>query len=156
MKTSTLFGLEDKIFKLPGLYAMWTCLFIGNLVTLLIDDTVGPSRDFNIWANGISVLYCGFAGLNNIYGNGLPSTMLVTIGPIHEYAYWLLFAYFKPDNVLGEHPLGVMNWVNTVLVGFFTLDMIVKTWYTTLYPTSYKQYVLETTQNSVSQREETA
>ena len=156
MKTSTLFGLEDKIFKLPGLYAMWTCLFIGNLVTLLTDDTVGPSRDFNIWANGISVLYCGFSGLNNIYGNGLPSTMLVTIGPIHEYAYWLLFAYFKPDKVLGDHPLGVMNWVNTVFVGLFTLDMLVKTWYTTLYPTSYKQYVLETTQNSVSQRDETA
>ena len=153
MKPSTLFGLEDKILKLPGLYAMWTCLFISNFITLLSDDTVGASRDFNIWANGISVLYCGFAGLNTIYGNGLPSTMLVTIGPIHQYAYWLLFAYFKPGNVLGEHPIGVINWVNTVIVGLFSIDMIVKTWYTTLYPASYKQYVLETTQDRVPQRE---
>ncbi len=156
MKPSTLFGLEDTILKLRGLYTMWTCLFISNFVVLLSDSTTGASRDFNIWANGLSVLYCGFAGLNTIYGNGLPSTMLVTIGPIHQYAYWLLFGYFRPDNILGSHPIGVMNWVNTVIVGLFSIDMVIKTWYTTLYPESYRQYALETAKKSVSQNDENA
>ena len=52
-----------------------------NLIVLSVDDTVGPSRDFNIIANGLSVLYCGAACANLIYGNKLPSTMMMTIGP---------------------------------------------------------------------------
>lgn len=146
MKPETLFALEDNIFKLPGLYSIWSCLFISNFVVLLTDSTVGACRDFNVWANGLSVLYCGFASINTIYGNGMPSTMLVTIGPIHQYAYWLLFAYYKPDEVLGDHPLGVMNWVHTIVVGLFTLDMMVKTWYITLYPDTYKQYLNKSAQ----------
>ena len=42
--------------------------------------------------------------------------------------------------MLGRHPIGVMNWVSTVVVGFFTLDMIIKTWVVTLYPNSYLEY----------------
>ena len=44
--------VEDKIMRLPGLYLMWTCLFIANFVSLLVDDTQGVSRDFNVWSNG--------------------------------------------------------------------------------------------------------
>ena len=61
-----LFQLEDKIMRLPGLYLMWTILYISNLTALLVDDTQGPSRDFNVWANAISVIYGGFSSLNNI------------------------------------------------------------------------------------------
>ena len=153
MQPSSLFYLEDKLMKYPGLYAMWTCLFISNFVILLEDNTRDLSRDFNIWANVLSVLYCGFASYNNIYGNGLPSTMLVTIGPIHQYAYWLLFAYFGPNNILGDHPIGVINWVSSILVGCFTLDMIFKTWYLTLYPDSYRNYVKDSLKEGISQEE---
>ena len=154
MKPTTLFALEDRIFKLPGLYTLWTCLFISNVVVLLTDSTVGACRDFNVWTNALSVLYCGFASLNTIYGNGKPSTMLLTVGPIHQYAYWLLFAYYKPDKILGDHPIGIINWLFTVVVGCFTLDMIFKTWYITLYPDTYKQYLKESSKESVSQVEE--
>ena len=143
MATKKLFYLEDRLMKLSGLYTMWTCLFVSNFVVLLKDSTRDLSRDFNVWTNVISVLYCGFASYNTIYGNGVPSTMLVTIGPIHQYSYWLLFAYFGPDNVLGSHPIGVINWVSTILVGCFTLNMLVKTWYLTIYPESYSTYVKE-------------
>ena len=42
---------------------MWTCLYIGNIVSLAVDDTQDASRDFNIWSNGMSVIYCGIANL---------------------------------------------------------------------------------------------
>ena len=138
--TKNLFMLEDRVLQQKGLYAMWTSIFLSNFVVLLTDETAGASRDFNVWANGISVLYCGAAGANNIFGNGLPSTMLLTVGPVHQYAFWHLFAYYGGADVLGQHPIGVMNWIACFLVGFFTVDMIVKTWYVTLFPTKYREY----------------
>ena len=145
MKPDTIFKMEDEIFRLPGLYTLWTCLFISNFVVLLTETTTGPARDFNVWSNALSVLYCGFASINTIYGNRLPSTMLLTIGPIHQYAYWLLFSYYHPENILGPNPIGVMNWVQTITVGIFSLDMIFKTWYITLNPDLYRQYTLKMT-----------
>jgi hypothetical protein len=137
----TLFKMEDRVLKQTRLYALWTSIFISNCAVLLSDDTQGASRDFNAWANGISVLYCGMSSANNIFGNGLPSTMLLTVGPIHQYAFWHLFAYYGGDAVLGQHPIGVMNWVTCFIVGLFSVDMIVKTWYITAYPTEYAHYV---------------
>ena len=142
-KTSTLFALEDRYLKMPGLYAMWTGIFVSNFAVLMSDDTQGVSRDFNVWSNGLSVLYCGMASANTIYGNGKPSTMLLTVGPIHQYAFWHLFAYYGGSDVVGSHPIGVMNWFTCFLVGLFTLDMIVKTWYVTLQPAEYTRYIKE-------------
>jgi len=67
--------------------------------------------------------------------------MLVTVGPIHQYSFWLLFAYYGGSDVLGSHPLGVMNWVGCIIVGLFTIDMIIKTWYLALHPSKYLAYV---------------
>ena len=141
MSTELLFKLEDKIMRLPGLYAMWTCLFIANFAVLLTDNTQGASRNFNIASNMLSLFYGSFASWNNIYGNGLPSTMLLTAGPIHQYGHWLLFGYYGGSSVLGSHPIGVMNWVSLVVVGVFSLDMIVKTWYLSFVPQKYRDYV---------------
>ena len=82
--TKNLFMLEDRVLQQKGLYAMWTSIFLSNFVVLLTDETAGASRDFNVWANGISVLYCGAAGANNIFGNGLPSTMLLTVNIVNS------------------------------------------------------------------------
>ena len=143
MNTKTLFKMEDKIFKQPGLYAMWTSLYIANLVILFVDDTTGPSRDFNIITNGLSVLYCGLSCANVIYGNKLPSTMLLIGGPIHQYLFWMIFAYFGGKPVLGDHPIGVFNWLSLFVVGMFTLDMIVKTWVVSINPNDYLKYVTD-------------
>jgi len=140
MKIETLFLVEDKIFKQAGLYALWTLIFVSNFVVLLCDGTVDESRHFNVLVNGFSVVYGSVASVNTIYGNKLPSTLLLVGGPLHQYLYWILFAYFKGTPVLGRHPIGVMNWVSTVVVGFFTLDMVIKTWVVTLYPNSYLEY----------------
>ena len=136
-----LFCLEDKVMKLPGLYAMWTVLYVANFIVLLSDDTQGASRNFNVWSNAPSVAYCALASVNNIYGNKMPSTMLLIAGPIHQYLHWLLFAYFGGSDVLGSHPIGVMNWISVFVVGVFTIDMVVKTWLITIKDNLYNDYV---------------
>ncbi len=42
-----------------------------------------------------------------------------------------------------------MNWVQTITVGIFSLDMIFKTWYITLNPDLYRQYTLKMTNSPV-------
>ena len=144
LKTETLFMMEDKILGQLGLYTMWTMFFVSNLAVLAEDDKKGPSRDFNIIANGLSVLYVSASSLNMIYGNGLPSTMMVTIGPIHQYLYWMLFVYYGPGDVLGSHPIGVYNWLTLFVVGMFTLDMVGKTWFITSdNGKRYREYMVE-------------
>ena len=145
MLTKTLFMMEDRILGQVGLYAMWTTLYLSNLIILFCDNTTGPSRDFNIITNGLSVLYISVSNLNIIYGNGLPSTMMMATGPIHQYLFWLLFAYYGGSDVLGSHPIGVYNWITLFVVGMFTLDMFVKTWVITLdNGKKYVEYVVET------------
>lgn len=142
MKIQTLFKLEDSVLRMPGLYTLWSVLYWTNLYALLKDSTEGPARTFNIFITVMSTIYCGGAALNNIYGNKMPSTLLVSAGPIHQYSYWLLFAYFGGSSaVLGDSGVGLMNWVHSVVVGIFTADMVVKTWYTTLNTEKYLDYV---------------
>ena len=145
MLTKTLFMMEDHILGQCGLYAMWTTLYISNLIVLFCDDTKDNSRDFNIIANGLSVLYCGISGANMIFGNRLPSSMMLTVGPIHQYLFWMLFAYYGGSDVLGSHPIGVYNWITLFIVGAFTIDMVGKTWFLSLDPDKYRQYMIEQT-----------
>ena len=135
-----LFMLEDKIMRQPGLYTMWTVLFLVNLVCLSVDGTTGPIRDFNIASSLLSTLYTGASTLNNVYGNKLPSTMLLTAGPIHQYSTWLLLSYYR-GAVYSSDPIGVLNGVYTFVVGVFTLDMVLKTWVVAVNPNYYLDYV---------------
>tara|TARA_B100000519_G_C14108292_1_gene374472 strand:+ start:358 stop:825 length:468 start_codon:yes stop_codon:yes gene_type:complete len=134
-----LFCLEDKFMKQGGLYAMWTMLFIANLICLSVDSATGPVRDFNVLTAILSTIYCGVSSANVIYGNKLPSSLLLMAGPVHQYSSWLLLAYYR-GNVYGSSPLGVLNGVNTFVVGIFTIDMVIKTWASALYPNYYLDY----------------
>ena len=53
---------------------------------------------------------------------------VIVNGPDSQYTHWLLFAYCGGSVVLGGHPVGVMNWVSLIVVGIFTVDMVIKTW----------------------------
>ena len=143
MKFTDSFKIEDKVLKLGGLYLLWTILFVSDFVCLLADDSTGAVRDFNVISNILSVIYGGIASVNNIYGNKMPSTMLLIAGPVHQYSFWLLFAYFGAGDVLTSSAVGVMNHIFVVVVAFFSLDMVMKTWYTSLFPDSYLDYVKE-------------
>lgn len=143
MPFTDLFKVEDKVFTLGGLYFLWTILFVSNFVCLLVDDSSGVHRDFNLITNLFSVIYGGVASVNNIYGNKMPSTMLLISGPLHQYSFWILFAYYGGSDVLNSSAVGVMNYIFVCVVGFFSIDMIAKTWYTSLFPNEYLQYVEE-------------
>lgn len=132
--------LEDKLLKQVGLYTLWTVLYIWNIVALCTDSTEGNVRTFNLVTCLASHIYVAFAGMNQIYGNQMPSTVLVTAGPLHQYSFWILLSYFRGD-VYSRSAVGVLNTVYTCIVGVFTLDMVIKSWYITLYPDTYLDYV---------------
>ena len=142
-----VFYMEDKLMKSPGLYTMWTILYLINLICLSTDSTTGPVRDFNIVCSLLSTLYTAMSSYNVVYGNGLPSSMLLMTGPIHQYGSWLLLAYYR-GAVYGTSELGVLNGVYTLVVGVFTLDMVVKTWTLALKPQYYLDYVKKEKENT--------
>lgn len=142
LSAKKLFSVEDVYMKQPGLYAMWTILYIINLICLATDTTTGPVRDFNIASSLLSTVYTSISTVNVVYGNRKSSTMLLTAGPLHQYSTWLLLAYYG-GNVYSSSALGVLNGVYTVVVGIFTLDMVVKTWVIALKPDYYLNYLLE-------------
>ena len=66
--------------------------------------------------------------------------MIMMTGPIHQFCFWLLLAYYRGD-VYGKDPAGVMNVIHTVLVSLFNLDLVVKTWILALHPEKYANYL---------------
>ena len=75
----------------------------------------------------------------------MPSTLLVTAGPLHQYAFWMLFAYYQPEHIYSDNDIGYMNIVYTVVVSLFSLDMIHKTWWVTRNQQAYLHYSNENT-----------
>jgi hypothetical protein len=143
-----LFAMEDRVLRMPGLYTLWTAIFVSNLAALGSDATTGASRDFNLYTSVLSTFYISVSSYNTIYGNKKPSSMLMIAGPIHQYTYWLMLAYYQ-GHVYGSHPVGVMNVVNTVLVSLFNLDLVVKTWLLAVNPGTYTQYLEDEPESSL-------
>lgn len=140
LSADKLFALEDRFMKQPGLYTMWTILYLVNLICLSTDSTTGPVRDFNVVCSIFSTIYTAVSSCNNIYGNKKPSTMLLIAGPVHQYSTWLLLTYYR-GNVYSSSPVGSLNVVYTFVVGVFTLDMMLKTWTVAINPSYYLDYV---------------
>jgi len=140
LSADKLFKLEDGVMKSPGLYTMWTILYVVNLLCLALDSTTGSVRDFNLICSLLSTIYTAVSSYNTIYGNNMPSSMLLMAGPIHQYSTWLLLTYYR-GNVYSTSPVGSLNAVYTFVVGVFTLDMVVKTWTLAINPSYYLNYL---------------
>ena len=135
-----LHTFEDKCMRMHGLYLFWTSLYISSLSCLLVDDTKDSSRDFLFILSSVSNIFPVFAGLNLVYGNNIPSTMFNCVGPLFQYFFWQLLAYYQAD-VYGPHPIGILNAVFTCMTTLFTVDMLAKTWAMTLNPKTFKEYL---------------
>ena len=135
----TMHCFEDKVMKGPGLYGMWTALYITVISCLAATEETGSARDFLLYTSMISTLFPAFSSANTIYGNRLSSSMLLVVGPIYQYTFWQLLCYYRGD-VYNTTPVGIMNAIGTGVTGVFTLDMVVKTWYYAIYPKDYSQY----------------
>ena len=146
MKTETLFMMEDRIMQTRGLYFMSFCCYIASLACLAAeghDDGHGENcRNFLLATSLLSTLYWSVSSVNTIYGNGKPSSMIMIAGPVHQFSFWLLLAYYRGD-VYGKDPAGVLNTVHTALVGTFNLDLVIKTWLLACAPHKYKEYVFD-------------
>ena len=149
METRTLFAMEDRFMQTPGLYFMSFCCYVGSLACLAVDghdeghehdNDADPCRNFLLATSLISTLYWGVSTANTIYGNGKPSSMIMIAGPIHQFTFWLLLAYYR-GNVYGKEPAGVMNAIHTALVALFNLDLLVKTWFLAISPHKYLDYL---------------
>ena len=70
--------------------------------------------------------------------------MLLMAGPIHQYSTWLLLAYYR-GAVYSNSAVGSLNGVYTVVVGVFTLDMVVKTWKLAINSDYYLDYIKKKT-----------
>ena len=145
LSADKVFMLEDRVMKHPGLYGMWTILYVVNLICLAVDTTTGPTRDFNILCSILSTIYTAVSSYNSIYGNNMPSSMLLMAGPIHQYSTWLLLAYYRGDVYCHHSAVGSLNAVYTFVVGVFTLDMVIKTWRLAINPDYYLDYVKKKT-----------
>ena len=148
ISTQTLHATEDRVMQTRGLYFMSFCCYVASLGCLAAEghaadhehSEVDPCRDFLLYTSLLSTLYWGVSSANTIYGNGKPSSMIMMAGPIHQFSFWLLLAYYR-GNVYGKEPAGVMNTIHTALVGTFNLDLLVKTWLLACAPHKYLQYV---------------
>ena len=135
----TLHMLEDKILGMPGLYTLWTILYISSLISLSVDNEDSRARNFLVLSSGMSCGYTAISSVVNIYGNGLPSSMMMIVNPVFLYVYWLLVVS-NWGNVYGSSPSGVMNLINSIIMGLFSVDMLLKTWLYALYSSSYRKY----------------
>lgn len=152
METKTLYMMEDRVMKTPGLYFMSFCCYVASLACLAADGhddlDMENRRDFLLYTSLISTLYWSVSTVNTIYGNGKPSTMIMIAGPIHQFTFWLFLAYYR-GHVYGKDPAGVLNTVHTALVGAFNLDLFVKTWLLACVPHKYKEYVCDAQEENV-------
>ena len=148
ISTQTLHAMEDRVMQTRGLYFMSFCCYVASLGCLAAEghaadhehSEVDPCRDFLLYTSLLSTLYWGVSSANTIYGNGKPSSLIMMAGPIHQFSFWLLLAYYRGD-VYGKEPAGVMNTIHTVLVGCFNLDLLIKTWLLAWNPKNYLDYV---------------
>lgn len=139
--------LEDKVMTMPGLYAMWTILYAGTVACLATDTENTMGRDYLMITGGLSCVYNAVSGATMVYGNKLPSSMLLITNPLFLYLYWQLLAYYR-GCVYGMTPAGVMNGINSCVMGVFTVDMLVKSWMYAAYPNSYELYVMDSKRNN--------
>ena len=157
VSTETLFMMEDRIMKTRGLYFMSFCCYVASLACLAAeghDDGHGENcRNFLLATSLLSTLYWSVSSVNTIYGNGKPSSMIMIAGPVHQFSFWLLLAYYRGD-VYGKDPAGVLNTVHTALVGAFNLDLFVKTWLLACAPHKYLEYVFNSGGATVEQNGE--
>lgn len=133
--------MEDQIVRGPGLYAMWTVLYIINLVCLCVDPTEGNARNFNLITSLLAHVYLVVSAWNNIFGTMMPSTFLTIAGSLHQYSFWLLMAYYQGDVYADFNAVGISNVIHTVTVAIFSVSMLFSTWGITMYPNIYREYV---------------
>jgi len=138
-KFKNLFALND-LLGIRGVVSMWFMAFTTSFVVLLVDDTQGVSRNFC----GISQLLCctNLVALGHAVANNI-SWSKASFYTLHfdTFATWLAFAYFGGDAVLGQHPIGVWNWVQIIFTVLNSVAGIAGLYVVGGDPVGFNQYL---------------
>ena len=133
-----LFGFDNLLGYRYGTL-MWLTFWIPSFVVLLADNTTGPSRDYLWLVQLFSTLTYAF--YTHHHGLGTPASTPGVQGITAElFARWLCIAYYGFSQITGNHPIGVMNWIQFVLMAVFTASKIPAVFYTLVYREEYKKY----------------
>lgn len=118
---------------------LWYAFWFPCLMVMLCDDTVGHDRDFLLQASllsSVSLLYYSFH-----QNSGAPASTPAIHGLYCELlARWMLASYHGINNITtGGNPIAVMNSVQLVAMGLFTIFKVPASIYTTCNFRLYKQ-----------------
>lgn len=117
---------------------LWYAFWFPCLMVMLCDDTVGHNRDFLLQASllsSVSLLYYSFH-----QNSGAPASTPAIHGLYCELlARWMLAAYHGINNITtGGNPIAIMNSVQLVAMGLFTIFKVPASIYTTCNFKTYK------------------
>ena len=110
---------------------LWYSFWLPSLVVMLSDDTQGHNRDFLLHASLLSCLSLLYYSFHQ--NNGSPASTPAIHGLYGELlARWLLAAYHGVSNITtGDNPIAIMNTIQLIAMGIFTVFKVPASIYTT-------------------------
>tara|TARA_Y100000389_G_C17435732_1_gene505385 strand:+ start:107 stop:580 length:474 start_codon:yes stop_codon:yes gene_type:complete len=134
--------LFDPIDKLgyTSFLILWFSCFSVSFVTLLVDSTTGPVRDFT----AVSQLVCctnlvslGYGLTHNVKWS---KASLLTVN-MDLFISWTAFAYFGGGATLSSSPIGIWNYIQVVMFSVMSLANIVSLFAVALNQVGYRKYL---------------
>ena len=109
---------------------LWFSFWIPSLVVLLCDESQGSDRDFLTHATLMSSLTLLYYAHHQ--DKGSPASTPGNHALFGELlARWILFAHHVPSQVINNSTIGIMNWIQIICMGVFTLSKLPISIYTT-------------------------
>ena len=120
---------------------LWYSFWLPSFVVMLSDDTQGHGRDFLLHASLLSSLTLLFYSYHQNIGS--PASTPATHGLYGELlARWMLAAYHGISNVTdGSNPIAVMNIIQLIAMGIFTIFKVPSSIYTNCNHKTYQRLV---------------
>jgi len=127
---------------------LWYAFWLPSLIVMLCDDTIGHDRDFLCQSSLISSLTFLYYAFHQ--NNGSPASTPSFQGLYGELlARWMLAAYHGMNNITtGGNPIAVMNCVQLIAMGLFTIFKVPTAIYTTCEFKTYKKLETRLTDNN--------
>ena len=120
---------------------LWYTFWLPSLLVMVTDETVGHARDFLVQISLLSSLTLLFYSYHQ--NNGSPASTPAIHALYGELlARWMLAAYHGFNNItVGGNPVAVMNCIQLIAMGMFTLFKVPSSIYTTCNHKTYQRLV---------------
>ena len=120
---------------------LWYSFWLPSLLVMVTDETVGHARDFLVQISLLSSLTLLFYSYHQ--NNGSPASTPAIHALYGELlARWMLAAYHGFNNItVGGNPVAVMNCIQLIAMGMFTLFKVPSSIYTTCNHKTYQRTI---------------